>query len=146
MVYIPAVVDILSITAERDTRSLADPRVDGIQGLVSECVHEYLETGKRLAVARLQCQAVASGLDVEDGNGGKHSVGVDTGAPGIEDQVRVGHEILPVPVGLHEAENIGCLITSRASLFELGCELGTLDQSFVLVLCCEICGTIHLLP
>lgn len=146
VVYIPAIVDVLSIPPKGDTRSLTDPCVDGIQGVVSERVHKDLETGKRLAIARLQCQAVARRLDVEDRNGGEHSVGVDTGAPGIEDEVRVGYEILSVPVGLHEAENIGCLITSRASFFKLGCELGALDQRFVLVLCGEICGTVHLFP
>lgn len=144
--HIPAKVDILGVATHSDTLRRVDTRIDGIETFVAERINKNLEVGQGLGVARLQCRTIAGRINIKDGDGAENGIGVDACAPSVILEVGVGHIVVAVPVGLQEAEYIRRLVTSCASLSQLGSESTAFDQSAVLVLGGEERRALYLFP
>ena len=92
----------------------------------SESVHQDLEVGKSLAVARLNSWAIAVCIDIENGYRTQNRVSVKTSSAVID--IDVGDNVFAVPETLKEAENLWGLITAGAGHAEVFRKLNALDQ------------------
>ena len=102
---ITALVDILGVPTNRNSRTLSDTRIDGIESPEGVCCDFVV--GQRSLRARLEGAVVASGGRIKGMDGAQDRIDIFSASAVIV--IGVCKDVVTIPVGLQKAKDLGSL-------------------------------------